>query len=559
MNHKLNILAIPLLFGLGVSLVWGGVTTPGTERERTRQIREYYEQQRRLLEQRQQEEDEEDIIDETVKPDEKRLDGEDISFEVNKILTTPSDILSETELREILAPLEGRVITLRDLFDAVEAINNLYKDKNQIAARAILPPQKITEGTVTIKLIEGRVGAIKLEDNKSTKDEYITKRLSAKPGDLVEITQLEQDLFYFNTINDISLRGVLKPGETAGTTDYVIQAIEPPRYEVYPFIDNAGTKDVGRERIGLNYTNRSLMGYRDQFTFGLNIAEGTRAGYASYSIPVNTLGTRLGLSFDKSDIEIVNGPLELLNIDGDSTTLGVNVTHPLIVSKALFLNGFADFSFKESTTDFDDVTLFKATVRPFSFGFDAQFGDQSDSWYTRNYFTLTDENWGNVQGFTKFNTDVSWMHVFSNRHFFTMRGRGQWSDVDLLPAIEQFLIGGVATVRGYREGLLVGDDGYFISLEYNFTLPLNDLQKENNFSGGQWRGFVFLDHGGVFPFKGDDEGVDKDDFLTSVGLGLNIDLGKKFQSRLALGIPLLQRDDGLDDPRILFYIQSNPF
>lgn len=551
-----------LLALLGAELSWGANPVPGIPgavMERDIQQRQLYEQERRIEEQQKLRQDQEPIRDETQEPEKIPVKGGDARLNVKRFAVTESNILSEQEIRTIVGPLEGRRVSLQEIFDAVEAINALYKEKGFIAAKAILPPQKVKQGVVRIRLIEGRIERITIENNLSTDGAFITERLDSKPGELVEISQLEKDLFYFNTINDIQLRAVLKPGEIAGTTDYVIQAIEPERYDAYFFLDNAGTQDVGLERLGFNFTDRSLTGERDSLLLGAYVAEGTRSAYLAYNRPVSRKGTRLSFSVDYSDIDIVSGPLEPLNVTGDSYNVGLFVSHPLIVNRDMLLNGFGGFNIKRSTTDFDGVTLFDTRVRTFSLGVDAQSFDVDGSWYTRHFISAGLDEWGNTKDFFKYNGEGSWLHIFPDNRTLLLRGRAQLANKDLLPASEQFQIGGMSTVRGYREGLLIGDDGYFISAEYNFPLtPDVDGSRGNPFTE-RWRGFVFFDHGGAFPFKGNDEGINSDDFLASIGFGFSINLGKKLRGRLVAGLPIISRDDDEDEPTLHFYLQSMPF
>ena len=46
----------------------------------------------------------------------------------------------------------------------------------------------------------------------------------------------------------------------------------------------------------------------------------------------------------------------------------------------------------------------------------------------------------------------------------------QFSPQDNIPYIDQFQAGGLATVRGYSEGLLIGRSGYVISGELMFPI-----------------------------------------------------------------------------------------
>lgn len=98
-----------------------------------------------------------------------------------------SEILTEAEIRGVLAPLEGRTVSLKDLFDAVAALNKLYADRHMPTARAFLPPQEIQDGVVEIRLVEARVGAIKVEGLAQQDPAFVTERLRLAPGQLMSV------------------------------------------------------------------------------------------------------------------------------------------------------------------------------------------------------------------------------------------------------------------------------------------------------------------------------------------------------------------------------------
>ncbi|MDJ0740150.1 MAG: ShlB/FhaC/HecB family hemolysin secretion/activation protein [Gammaproteobacteria bacterium] len=531
----------------------------GSVLERSRDMREFLEDQRRLRAVPQPPADAQ-IDDQTDSATDTPAAG-DARFVLQQVMFSRSDVLAADELRDVAGRYVGREVRVSDLFALLDDVNALYRARQIIAAKAVLPPQKIEQGTVRIRLVEGRVGRLLLDGNDTTNDAFITAGLpTLQAGELVYLDELESDLFYFNSVNDIELRATLKPGEAFATTDYVLRVVEPPAHEVTVFTDNAGRDDVGLYRIGAAFANRSLSGRRDVFKFGGHVAEGTKAVYTSYSVPLNSRGTRLGLNADYSEIEIIDGPLEPLDVSGDSVNAGVFVTHPLQVLRSGVTNGYVGYSFKESTTDFDDVTLLKTFVRTLTAGVDIQRSSIDQSWFGRFYVTGAPNSWGNTQSFIRWNGEYSRIRVLPSNWVVLYRARAQVSAAELLPSSEQFQIGGMSTVRGYPEGLLIGDEGYFISAEATFPLSEADaVDPSANPFTQRLRGILFVDHGAAFPFKGNNEGINSDDFLTSIGGGIAVNLGRRTQGRLVFGVPLDKRDDDEDGVTLHFYIQSGLF
>jgi hemolysin activation/secretion protein len=574
------LLAIALVFSYFIlpSPALAQVPDPGAIREQSLDTLKFHQLQKQLEEKEKKKAapKEDAIVDETVETEKPLPEAEGPRIRVNKIqVSPPSKILSEKELQDITRPLEKSEVTIKDLYGAVGAINALYKKKGAIAAQAILPPQKVEKGIVQIQLIEARVGDVSVENNQSTREGYIKDGVDIQVGDLVQLSDLENNIFFFNTVNDIDVRAVLKPGGDFGTTNYIIKVKEPPKYQFVLFADNAGRKDVGRERVGFSFTNRSLFGFRDSLTLGgfvgignsevhsntLDDIFGTRAAFASYNFPINSYGTRLSVNYDLSNIVIIAGQTEALNVEGKSENMGLQVRHPFVVRPRFQLNGFFGGNVKNSETDFDKVTLLRQEVKTLSFGFEMQATFAHSSIYTRQVYTDSlDERFGDTN-FIKYNGEIGLTSVHSNNIVTIMRVKGQWTDNMILPSAEQFQVGGMSTVRGYREGFLIGDRGYFFSMEASLPVLPSDWTSGGNPFEQKIRAMIFVDHGAAFPFTPPGQHITKDDFLTSVGGGLIFNFSKIMNAKILVGVPLAKRigETSLRDPRIHFIAQFFPF
>ena len=534
-----------------------GGDAPGAVQRRETEIREFY-QLKQKLEGAKELRPEEGVTDKTKKDQPPAADGGERIF-ISRIVTDRSEILADEEVRAIVSPLEGKEVSIRDLFATVEKINDLYRRKGYLTARAILPPQKVEGGTIRIRLVEGRVGTISVEGNRHTWDWFFTSRIDLEEGDLVRLKTLEEDLFYFNATNDVKMRAEVKPGASTGTTDLVLKTQEPDNYRVSILMDNAGGRTVGQERIGLTLQDASLLRLRDSLTLGGTVADGTISGHVSYDLPVTPVGTRLGLAYDYNHIWITSGAFETLNVEGNSSTLGLTLSQPLMVRPSLIVNGFAGFYWKKSTTDFDDLTIFQNRNRTLVVGGDFVSIDSYGTWFTRHAVTQGFKDFGGDRSFFKYNGDLVRTLNLPLELSALLRAGGQVSGNNLLPSSEQYQVGGIATVRGFYEGLLVGDDGYFVSAELGFPLFPADTLLFDARLRSLLRGALFVDHGGAFPFKGNNESINHNDFLTSAGLGFNLNLSKFLKGRIDIAFPLGDRNPDPGTVRVHFSLRSEFF
>ncbi len=553
-----------ILLGLGFFLPGAHIEAqsvdPGAVRERGKDMQEYYRLEETLREQKKSASEEGRIEDKTKEAPKPELKAKEQTIFVSRIETNPSDVLSPEEIKDITGGYEGKNLSIGDLFEVIRRINELYA-RRSVAARAVLPPQKVEKGVVKIELIEGRVGNIVVEDNRYTKRSFFTNRTPLKSGDLVRLDKLERDLLFFNSTNDVDVRAELRPGSAPGTTDYIIKVREPENYQAALFSDNAGNDTVGLYRFGIMLGNRSLLGYRDSLSLNAFFTKknGTVAGSAAYSLPVGTLGTRLNLSYEYNQIEVISGPYKVLDITGESSEAGIDLSHPLVVGPAFRLNGFTGFHFEGSTTAFDGETLYSTRVRTMNAGFDIQAIDAGGYWFTQHRFTQGVHAFGGDVEFLRYNPSLLRQQILAEDLMFIFRANAQLTKKKNLPPSEQFQIGGASSVRGYSEGFLIGDKGYLASAELHFPLPFTENWLPGTDLGDRLRGIAFVDHGGAFPYKPGGGSMTHRDYITGAGVGLAMNVSGFLTARVSLGIPITNRGSVEDKYVFHFSIQSDLF
>jgi hemolysin activation/secretion protein len=558
MRIPLLLLLLPLLIINNGDLYAQDISgvDPGAVREGSKDAFDFYRLEKRLREPGDADSKKTSVEDKTGGEKDTGIKDDERTIYISRIETGPSEIISAGKLKEITERYEGRNITISELFKAVREINEVYAAQKFIAARAVLPEQKVEKGVVRIKLIESHAGKITVEDNKYIKDSFFTKRISLKSGDLIRIDRLEKDIFYLNNTNDVSARVEIKAGETAGTTDCIIKAKEPERYQLTMFSDNAGRDTVGLYRLGMMFTAPGLLGYADQLNISAFTSEhsSTTAWSGSYSYLLNRFGTRMALSYDKNQIKVISGAFETLNISGDSYDLGTDINHPLIVEPALRVNLFTGLHFTESTTDFDGEPLYSTGVTNLNLGFNFQSFDSRGSWYTSHRLTRGVTFWGGDVSFLKYNFLISRQLLLGENTFLVFNGRTQITGSNMLPSSEQFQVGGSTSVRGFPEGFLIGDEGYMANLEFYFPVVPAGSGGLSSLLNRRLKGTLFIDHGEIFKNRGNADGR-----IRGAGIGLLIKYSKYFTGRLNLGIPLTDRDTLEDKYQVHFMIQSRPF
>lgn len=465
---------------------------------------------------------------------------------VTRFEISPSVVLSLQEIAAVTDKYVNRQLNINQLMGVLDELNTLYASEAEVIARAVLPKQKVSDGVIKITLIEARLGDMQVEGNRYTDDRFILDRMSLQPGDLIRLDILREDLVTFNRWNDVKLKASLMSGEEYGTTNIALFAKEAKFFTLNVFADNAGRETVGEHRLGLSAQIVNLTGFQDRLLMGGTVSEGSINFWTSYDIPVHRSGTRVGLSYNYGEIEIVDGPLEPLNVTGDSTNAGITLTQPIVAKSTYDWDASLGYVHKISNSYFDDVKLVNTVANDIILATNLRLFDQTGTWLTSHAGTFGRSDTVEGRDYIIYNGSLIRLQYFKNSSSLIFRSRWQLSDADDLPSFNQIIIGGMASVRGYTEGLLAGDKGYTLSFEYAYPLGFADgwAQRSNV--------FVFLDHGAAFPFRGDD-GADSqtEDFLTSAGAGLDFDILTSLSFKLSVGAPLSNKSFyNQDDYRI---------
>ena len=505
--------------------------TPGGLNKNQQDTRDYYE----LLKEERDDAvkpSSEPVIEQEATPTIPESSASARTILIKRFDVSPSEVLSPEDIAAITDPYVNRRLNINQLMGVVNEINNLYATKAQVIARAVLPKQKVTDGVIKIKLIEAKLGKIQIEGTEHTRDSYIKERVALAPGELIRLNELTDSLVTYNRWNGMTLKASLVPGEDYGTTDIVLLADEGKPFTLNVFADNAGRQSVGRNRLGVSAQVASLFGYRDRLSAGATVSKGSINAFGSYDIPVHKSGTRLGVSYDLGEIKIVEGPLEPLNVTGDSSNLGFSVTQPIVAKNDYDWDANLAYIHKSSNSYFDDVKLVNTTANDIVLGTNLRFFDQRGTWLTSHAGTYGDSDSVKGRNYFIYTGSLIRLQYFQNGSSMIFRSRWQLADTNDLPSFDQIIIGGMASVRGYTEGLLIGDRGYALSIEYAYPLK---------FAGG-WAQrsnvFAFIDNGAAFPFRGDGEPDTKsEDFITSVGLGLDFDVFETVSFKLSVGVP----------------------
>lgn len=453
-------------------------------------------------------------------------------FLLREVRFSESEILSVDTLRSIASDYVGREVTIGELMELVERINNAYRTQRVFTSQAVLPPQEVADGVVFIRLVEGRLGVLAIDGHASTRESFIRSRIRLQPGQLVDLPALEEDLIRFNRYQDIQLRAALKPGTAFATSDLDITVEEPSRNVFRVLLDNAGGESTGTWRLGLVYLNRSLLGWRDELSLSTNQAIGQNSYSLGYSFPVNRSGGRLSLAHYRDNIAVKRGPLSTLDLTGESSGTVLSFRQPVHATETLRLDITAGAKRRTTTNWISGVFLQTTRTEDFNLGGDLQMSDTRGIWLM-NYNLTSGKAEG--QDLDRYLVGRGSVRRFHNLPAgWSIRGGFSFQHArnELLPSSEQMLIGGEFSVRGYPVGTYSGNSGVALNMELHH--PVGEWLMTSASTPVTSTGFFFIDHGRVQPFRPPGGTLPSTETITGVGWGVQTQIGQHVTARLTL-------------------------
>ncbi|EFO7287265.1 ShlB/FhaC/HecB family hemolysin secretion/activation protein [Salmonella enterica] len=241
--------------------------------------------------------------------------------------------LSEADLQRELAADLNHPQTFAGLEAMAQKITALYRHHGLLVARAVLPPQTMKDGVLTIRIIPGRYDGTHISNTSSVSTSVAQRLVSSTTpqGDVVTRKQLEREALLLGEIPGVNARVAMKTGSQQGTTTPDITLTPGQRFGGYVGLDNQGDPTTGRSRVMLGGYANNLLGLGDQLRVDLLDAYEKNDlfnGSLDYSLLAGGgYGTRVGVNYSHLNYHY---NLSGLSFNGYSDNWGLYVTQPWI-------------------------------------------------------------------------------------------------------------------------------------------------------------------------------------------------------------------------------------
>lgn len=381
------------------------------------------------------------------------------------------------DLTDIISPYLNREISLDDLNKLTNKITLYYRDNNYLVARAYLPPQEIENGHLTIGLIKGKIGLIKINNHSKLNENFIKRMANTSVNSIPYLAQdeVEKLSLLLNDIQGIESKLSIKAGKNLGETELDVELKDEKFWKAYLFTDNQGTEETGNYRLGTGIKLFNLAGIGDELNLDLLSSQNSNLKNIrlDYSGLLDGYGTRLGLTSSYLNYKLGKQFIDL-NAKGNNKSIGIYLRHPTIRMPNLKIN--TQLTFNHSNTIDSQIVSQKienqSKINKISIGingvwntvlqgtayfnFIASIGREKNN--TNEAFQNRPIGWKANNKFTLFNAEIGYEQPLLRSFALDLNLKSQLSDRNL-SSNQKMLLGGLFGVRGYQAGIVSVTDG----------------------------------------------------------------------------------------------------
>ncbi len=419
------------------------------------------------------------------------------SLTLNQVVIEGASVYDQTALNDFWQKDRGKTVSLADVYQIADDITVKYRNDGYILAKAIIPPQRIENGVIHIRVVEGYIVKVDYDGdtqgNQAILDQYAIQIQGDRP---LRSDTLERYLLLINDLPGVSAGSILQPSPTdPGAANLTIILDQKP-YEAYATLDNRGSAYIGQFQDTIGARFNSLLGLFDQTRVQLASVPGKERELqfadVEEAIPLGLEGTVLtfGGTYAHSRPEFTLDPLDL---ESEDKTLDVAVSHPIIRSRAENLNLILDFDSRDSdsiirrgndllyddhlrvlrlTANYDtsDNLLDREGTNQVSFEAHEGIGGLGASSLPPLSEQINDQlsRTDGHSAFTKLTTELSRIQQLYDKVSLQVAATGQYSFDPLLTS-EQFSLGGAQYLRSYDPSEFLGDSGYAVKAELRYS------------------------------------------------------------------------------------------
>ncbi|MCQ2993177.1 ShlB/FhaC/HecB family hemolysin secretion/activation protein [Pseudomonas syringae] len=413
-------------------------------------------------------------------------------FPIKTIRLKGADSLSTRERDALLEPFVGQCLGVAQLNGVLKAVTDHYLAKGLVTTRAYLPQQDLSQGTLEVLVVEGKLESLKGEAGSGLSERELAMAFPGLEGQELNLREIEQLLDQLNRLPSNQAQMELAPGNAVGGSNVLVKNTPHKPWRASLARHNDGQKSTGEQQWGVGLDWDSPLGLADQLNLrgGHDAVSDHRRTYQSNMLSYSLPWGWWNFSYSYSDSEYRT----LGQATGfDFKYTGESQTHQLRAERVIHRDAkskttlSAGLSHLRTRNFIEDSELANASQRIT----EAQFGVSHGRVVGSAFANL---ELGMQQGigaldamgegrranneptarYRKYTAILSYLQPFQigeERFTFSSLATGQRSE-DMLYNSQRFSVSGQSAVRGYKEQFLSGDSGGYWRNDLRWTRPV---------------------------------------------------------------------------------------
>lgn len=401
-------------------------------------------------------------------------------FTIRSITLEGAEHLDAGARESLIAPYRGQCLGVNQLNELLKSITNQYLSRGFVTTRAYLPQQDLSSGELKIIVVEGRFEGF--DESELATPRELAMTYPGHSGEVLNLRDIEQLVDQINRLPSRQAQMELVPGQEVGGSRVQLKGERSKPWRVSASRDNNGDASSGEQQAGVGLDWDSPLGLADQF--GLRYGEDVVSDHWKhsdnqslwYSVPYGWW--TFNYSYSRNYYRTRNeGSGFAFKSDGDNEThqLGASrILHRDDVSKTGISFGLSH----QRTRNYIDDTLLDVSSTHLSEGqlglnhgrrIGSAFVNLDAGWQRGiGAFGAQDDESGAPPGtprarYNKYSLTLSYLQPFKlwdESVSFDSLVTGQHSE-DVLYSPQRISLGGLSSIRGFKDQTLSGDSGYY--------------------------------------------------------------------------------------------------
>jgi hemolysin activation/secretion protein len=492
------------------------------------------------------------------------------TFAIREFLLEGNSIFHDDRLMKTVQPFMGENKTSKEVEQARAAVETYYHQAGYPTVLVNIPEQTVDSGVVRLEVIESKIRRVRVTGNRYFTREGLLREMPAfRPGEILYLPRVKEQLARVNRNPDLKVAPILTPGKKLGTIDVEFRVKDKLPLHGELEYNNRSTHTTTDTRLNgmLRYDNLWQKEHAIvlQYQTSPEDTDEVKLLIGSYGLPSpldpDHLATFYGVWSDSETAAAGD-----ITVVGKGHMIGLRYLIPL----PSFESYIHDLTVGLDYKDFDDVVgediVTPVEYLPLSAVYTAAIPDD----YGQTGFSLgLDFNLrqagsgveefeakrsGSSGNYLRFIVDLERDQKLVWGSRLWLQTDAQWADQALI-SNEQYIAGGIYSVRGYKENEAAGDIAWHGTAE----LRLPDLGQATGI--GRWfecTPYFFYDAAVlrvIDPLPEEDEEVT----LSGAGVGVRGYLLKMFEYELDWAKALEETENTEEDEYRVHFIVKFKF